>query len=480
MSAIESSVQKIGRVVQVLGPVVDVSFDDGQLLPAINSALTLTNSTIDDKEDNLVLEVSLHVGDNTVRCVSMDSTEGLVRGLKVKDTGAPIMVPVGAKTLGRIMDVVGRPVDQAGEIDAEVRWPIHRAAPKFEDQSTSKEIFETGIKVIDLLAPYVKGGKIGLFGGAGVGKTVIIMELINNVAKAHGGYSVFAGVGERTREGNDLWHEMKDSGVLDKATLVYGQMNEPPGARFRVALSALTAAEYFRDEEHRDVLLFVDNIFRFVQAGSEVSALLGRMPSAVGYQPTLATDVGELQERITSTKNGSITSVQAVYVPADDLTDPAPATTFAHLDATTVLSRAIAEQGIYPAVDPLASNSSILDPMILGEEHYNVAREVQSTLQRYKDLQDIIAILGMDELSEEDKLVVERARKIQRFLSQPFFVAEQFTGLAGKFVKLEDTIRGFKELVQGKHDDLPEQAFYLVGTIEEARAKAERLAAEAN
>lgn len=480
MSAIESSVQKIGRVVQVLGPVVDVSFDEGQDLPLINSALTLTNPTIDDKEDNLVLEVSLHVGDNIVRCVSMDSTEGLVRGMRAKDTGAPISVPVGAKTLGRIMDVVGRPVDQCGPIGAEKTWPIHRAAPKFEDQAISKEIFETGIKVIDLLAPYVKGGKIGLFGGAGVGKTVIIMELINNVAKAHGGYSVFAGVGERTREGNDLWHEMKDSGVLDKAALVYGQMNEPPGARFRVALSALTAAEYFRDEEHRDVLLFVDNIFRFVQAGSEVSALLGRMPSAVGYQPTLATDVGELQERITSTKNGSITSVQAVYVPADDLTDPAPATTFAHLDATTVLSRAIAEQGIYPAVDPLASNSTILDPYILGEEHYNVAREVQSTLQRYKDLQDIIAILGMDELSEEDKLVVERARKIQRFLSQPFFVAEQFTGLAGKYVKLEDTIRGFKELVQGKHDDLPEQAFYLVGTIEEARAKAEKLAAEAN
>lgn len=475
-----SATQRVGKVVQVLGPVVDVSFDEGQDLPPINSALKVTNPVIDETEDNLVLEVSLHVGDNIVRCVSMDSTEGLVRGMAAKDTGAPISVPVGEKTLGRIMDVVGRPIDEAGPIASATTWPIHREAPKFEDQSTSKEIFETGIKVIDLLAPYVKGGKIGLFGGAGVGKTVIIMELINNVAKAHGGYSVFAGVGERTREGNDLWHEMKDSGVLDKAALVYGQMNEPPGARFRVALSALTAAEYFRDEENRDVLLFVDNIFRFVQAGSEVSALLGRMPSAVGYQPTLATDVGELQERITSTKSGSITSVQAVYVPADDLTDPAPATTFAHLDATTVLSRSIAEQGIYPAVDPLASNSTILDPAVLGSEHYQVARDVQSTLQRYKDLQDIIAILGMDELSEEDKLVVERARKIQRFLSQPFFVAEQFTGLAGKYVKLEDTIRGFREVVDGKHDDLPEQAFYLVGTIEEARAKAEKLAEEAN
>ncbi|MBL7663121.1 F0F1 ATP synthase subunit beta [bacterium] len=470
--------QRLGRIVQVMGPVVDIGFDEGAGLPEIGHALTLTNPTIDNTQDNLVVEVSLHVGDNVVRCVAMDSTEGVTRGMVAKDTGRAISAPVGAGTLGRIIDVVGRPVDEMGPVKVTETWPIHRSAPKFEDQATSKELFETGIKVIDLLAPYVKGGKIGLFGGAGVGKTVIIMELINNVAKAHGGYSVFAGVGERTREGNDLWMEMKESGVIDKAALVYGQMNEPPGARFRVALTALTIAEYFRDKENRDVLLFVDNIFRFVQAGSEVSALLGRMPSAVGYQPTLATDVGELQERITSTKSGSITSVQAIYVPADDLTDPAPATTFAHLDATTVLSRAIAEQGIYPAVDPLDSTSTILDPQVIGTEHYAVARKVQSTLQRYKDLQDIIAILGMDELSAEDKLIVERARKIQRFLSQPFFVAAQFTGLEGKFVKLEDTIRGFKELVEGKHDDLPEQAFYLVGTIEEAREKAERLAAQ--
>ncbi len=470
--------KRIGRIVQVMGPVVDVAFDEGGGLPEIYDALTITNPAISDEPDNLILEVSLHVGDNVIRGVAMDSTDGLVRGMEVRDTGAPISVPVGQNTLGRIMDVVGRPVDQAGPMNTEERWAIHRPAPKFDEQSVSKEIFETGIKVIDLLAPYVKGGKIGLFGGAGVGKTVIIMELINNVAKAHGGYSVFAGVGERTREGNDLWMEMKESGVIDKAALVYGQMNEPPGARFRVGLSALTVAEYFRDKEGRDVLLFVDNIFRFVQAGSEVSALLGRMPSAVGYQPTLATDVGELQERITSTKSGSITSVQAIYVPADDLTDPAPATTFAHLDATTVLSRSIAEQGIYPAVDPLDSTSTILDPAVLGEEHYGVAREVQSVLQRYKDLQDIIAILGMDELSPDDKLIVERARKIQRFLSQPFFVAAQFTGLEGKYVKLEDTIRGFKEICDGKHDDLPEQAFYLVGTIEEARQKAVRLAEE--
>jgi F-type H+/Na+-transporting ATPase subunit beta len=468
-----------GRIVQVMGPVVDISFDEGSTLPDIHHALTITNPSLSDEENNLIVEVGLHIGDNIVRCIAMDSTDGLKRGMKVKSTGAPISVPVGEATLGRIMDVVGRPVDQAGEIASKEHWSIHREAPKFEDQATSKELFETGIKVIDLLAPYVKGGKIGLFGGAGVGKTVIIMELINNVAKAHGGYSVFAGVGERTREGNDLWMEMKESGVLDKAALVYGQMNEPPGARFRVGLTALTCAEYFRDKERRDVLLFVDNIFRFVQAGSEVSALLGRMPSAVGYQPTLATDVGELQERITSTKNGSITSVQAIYVPADDLTDPAPATTFAHLDATTVLSRSIAEQGIYPAVDPLDSNSTILDPAVLGDEHYGVARRVQGILQRYKDLQDIIAILGMDELSEEDKLTVERARKIQRFLSQPFAVAEQFTGMQGKYVKLEDTIRGFKELCEGKHDDLPEDAFYLVGTIEEAREKAEKLAKEA-
>lgn len=476
MSLQAAGTGRVGRIAQVMGPVVDVQFDEGGGLPEIFHALTLTNPAIDDTQDNLVVEVGLHVGDNIVRCVAMDSTDGLVRGMPVKDTGSPITVPVGEATLGRILDVIGRPVDEGGPVNAKERWAIHRQAPKFEDQATSKEIFETGIKVIDLLAPYVKGGKIGLFGGAGVGKTVLIMELINNVAKAHGGYSVFAGVGERTREGNDLWMEMKESGVINKAALIYGQMNEPPGARFRVGLSALTAAEYFRDKENRDVLLFVDNIFRFVQAGSEVSALLGRMPSAVGYQPTLATDVGELQERITSTKNGSITSVQAIYVPADDLTDPAPATTFAHLDATTVLSRQIAEMGIYPAVDPLDSTSTILDPGIIGDEHYRVARDVQGVLQRYKDLQDIIAILGMDELSPEDKRTVERARKIQRFLSQPFFVAAQFTGLEGKFVKLEDTVRSFREIVEGKYDDLPEQAFYLVGGIEEAVAKAERLA----
>jgi len=470
---------RIGKIVQVMGPVIDVAFEEGEKLPEIFHALTVTNPTIDDKPDNLTVEVALHIGDNKVRCVAMDSTDGLRRGMPVKDTGKAISVPVGEGTLGRIMDVIGRPVDEGGPITTTDKWEIHRAAPKFEDQATSKEIFETGIKVIDLLAPYVKGGKIGLFGGAGVGKTVLIMELINNVAKAHGGYSVFAGVGERTREGNDLWMEMKESGVISKASLVYGQMNEPPGARFRVGLTALTCAEYFRDQEGRDVLLFIDNIFRFVQAGSEVSALLGRMPSAVGYQPTLATDVGELQERITSTKSGSITSVQAIYVPADDLTDPAPATTFAHLDATTVLSRSIAEMGIYPAVDPLDSTSTILDPAVLGAEHYAVARQVQSILQRYKDLQDIIAILGMDELSPEDKQIVERARKIQRFLSQPFSVAAAFTGLEGKYVKLTDTVRCFKEICDGKHDDLPEQAFYLVGTIEEARQKAERMADEA-
>ncbi len=472
----QNAANKIGKIVQVMGPVVDVAFDESDGLPELNNALLISNPGLGEGEDNLTVEVGLHIGDNMVRCIAMDSTDGLVRGMPAKDTGAPISIPVGKGTLGRIMDVLGKPVDEVGPIQTEQQWPIHREAPKFEDQATSKELFETGIKVIDLLAPYVKGGKIGLFGGAGVGKTVIIMELINNVAKAHGGYSFFAGVGERTREGNDLWEEMKESGVIEKASLVYGQMNEPPGARFRVGLSALTNAEYFRDKEGKDVLLFVDNIFRFVQAGSEVSALLGRMPSAVGYQPTLATDVGQLQERITSTKTGSITSVQAVYVPADDLTDPAPATTFAHLDATTVLSRSIAEMGIYPAVDPLDSNSTILEPGIVGEEHYTVARQVQNILQRYKDLQDIIAILGMDELSEEDKTTVERARKIQRFLSQPFSVAEQFTGLEGKYVKLEDTIRGFKEVVEGKHDDLPEQAFYLVGTIEEAREKAEKMA----
>ena len=475
----QTNVKQTGRISQVMGPVVDVAFDKGQGLPEIHDALLISNPQLSEQADNLTVEVALHIGDNTVRCIAMDSTDGLVRGMEARGTGAPISVPVGAATLGRIMDVVGNPIDEAGPINSEERWSIHREAPKFEDQATGEELFETGIKVIDLLAPYMKGGKIGLFGGAGVGKTVTIMELINNVAKAHGGYSVFAGVGERTREGNDLWEEMKESGVIDKAALVYGQMNEPPGARFRVGLTGLTAAEYFRDQEGRDTLLFVDNIFRFVQAGSEVSALLGRMPSAVGYQPTLATDLGELQERITSTKKGSITSVQAVYVPADDLTDPAPATTFAHLDATTVLSRSIAEQGLFPAVDPLDSTSTILDPQIIGEEHYKVARDVQGILQRYKDLQDIIAILGMDELSEEDKLTVERARKIQKFLSQPFFVAEQFTGNPGVYVKLEDTIRSFKELVNGEHDDLPEDAFTYVGTIEDARAKGEKLAAEA-
>ncbi|MDZ4225130.1 MAG: F0F1 ATP synthase subunit beta, partial [bacterium] len=425
---------------------------------------------------NLTLEVAQHSGENTVRGISMDISEGLVRGMEVLNTGKPIQMPVGKEVLGRILNVIGQPVDEMGPVTAKKFYPIHRLAPQFEDQSTETEMFETGIKVIDLLAPYPRGGKIGLFGGAGVGKTVIVMELINNVAQQHGGFSVFAGVGERTREGNDLWMEMKESGVLERTALVYGQMNEPPGARARVALSALSVAEYFRDEEKQDVLLFIDNIFRFTQAGSEVSALLGRMPSAVGYQPTLATEMGELQERITTTKNGSITSVQAIYVPADDLTDPAPATTFAHLDATTVLSRQIAELGIYPAVDPLDSTSRILTPEVIGEEHYKVARDVQMILQRYKDLQDIIAILGMDELSEEDKLTVARARKIQRFLSQPFFVAAQFTGLEGKYVKLADTIRSFKDLASGKYDDLPEQAFYMVGTIEEAIAKAEKMA----
>ncbi|MDZ4785262.1 MAG: F0F1 ATP synthase subunit beta [bacterium] len=472
----KNGIGRKGKIIQVLGAVIDVEFTREVGIPAIYDALLVTNPNIDSTPNNLTLEVAQHLGDSRVRCIAMDSSEGLVRGQEVIDTGAPISMPVGPKTLGRIMDVIGRPVDEAGPIDSDTRWAIHRPTPSFEEQSTSKEMLETGIKVIDLLAPYVKGGKIGLFGGAGVGKTVIIMELINNIAKAHGGYSVFGGVGERTREGNDLWHEMKDSGVLDKAVLVYGQMNEPPGARFRVGLSALTCAEYFRDQEGRDVLLFIDNIFRFIQAGSEVSALLGRMPSAVGYQPTLATDVGQLQERITSTTKGSITSVQAVYVPADDYTDPAPAVTFAHLDATTELSRAIAEKGIYPAVDPLTSSSTILEPGILGERHYNVARKVQQTLQRYKDLQDIIAILGMDELSESDKLVVSRARKIERFLSQPFHVAEAFTGSPGAYVKVEDTINGFEELIEGKCDDLPEQAFYLVGTMADARAKAAKLA----
>jgi F-type H+-transporting ATPase subunit beta len=465
--------QNIGRIKQVIGPVVDVEFDGN--LPEVKHALKVSNAAIGNQEWNLVLEVAQHLGENTVRTIAMDSTDGLVRGQPVKDTGDQIQMPVGRETLGRILNVVGEPVDEAGPVNAKKTYPIHRAAPAFKDQSTTIQPFFTGIKVVDLLAPYARGGKIGLFGGAGVGKTVLIMELINNIATQHGGFSVFAGVGERTREGNDLWMEMKESGVLAKTALVYGQMNEPPGARARVALSALTVAEYFRDEENQDVLLFVDNIFRFTQAGSEVSALLGRIPSAVGYQPTLATEMGELQERITSTNKGSITSIQAIYVPADDYTDPAPATTFAHLDATTNLSRQIAELGIYPAVDPLASTSRVLDPQIVGEEHYRVARRVQSILQRYKDLQDIIAILGMDELSEDDKITVSRARKIQRFLSQPFFVAEQFTGLKGAFVKIEDTIRAFDEIADGKHDELPEQAFYLVGTIEDAIAKAKSL-----
>ncbi len=466
--------QNMGKIKRVVGPVLDVEFDTG-MLPAIFNAIKVTNATINDKEWNLTLEVAQHLGENTVRCIAMDSTDGLVRGQPAVDTGTQITVPVGRETLGRILNVVGEPVDEAGPVGAKKQYPIHRAAPAFKDQSVAVTPFFTGIKVVDLLAPYARGGKIGLFGGAGVGKTVLIMELINNIATQHGGFSVFAGVGERTREGNDLWMEMKESGVINKTALVYGQMNEPPGARARVALSALAVAEYFRDEENQDVLLFIDNIFRFTQAGSEVSALLGRIPSAVGYQPTLATEMGELQERITSTNKGSITSIQAIYVPADDYTDPAPATTFAHLDATTNLSRQIAELGIYPAVDPLASTSRVLAPGIVGEEHYKTARQVQAILQRYKDLQDIIAILGMDELSEEDKLVVARARKIQRFLSQPFFVAEAFTGLKGKFVKIEDTIRGFKEIFEGKHDDLPEQAFYLVGTIEEAIEKAKTL-----
>jgi F-type H+-transporting ATPase subunit beta len=466
--------QNLGKIKQIIGPVVDVEFASGKV-PPIFQAVRVTNKTNGDAEWNLVLEVSQHVGENTVRCIAMDATDGLTRGQPALDTGSQIMMPVGQETLGRILNVVGEPVDEAGPCVAKTNWGIHRAAPAFKDQSTTVEPFFTGIKVIDLIAPYAKGGKIGLFGGAGVGKTVTIQELINNIAQQHGGYSVFAGVGERTREGNDLYHEFKEAGVLSKTSLVYGQMNEPPGARARVALSALTIAEYFRDEENRDVLLFVDNIFRFTQAGAEVSALLGRIPSAVGYQPTLGTEMGELQERITSTNKGSITSIQAVYVPADDYTDPAPATTFAHLDATTNLSRSIAEKAIFPAVDPLASTSRVLDPQIVGEEHYRVARVVQGILQRYKDLQDIIAILGMDELSEDDKKAVSRARKIERFFSQPMFVAEQFTGLKGKFVKIEDTIKGFREIAEGKHDLLPEQAFYMVGTIEEAIEKAKTL-----
>ncbi len=468
--------ENFGKITQVMGPVVDVEFDQGKL-PEIRTALLLTNPTINDEEDNLVIEVAQHLGDNVVRTIAMDVTDGLVRGMPVKDTGNPIMVPVGHAALGRVLNVIGKPVDGLGDVSQENLSPIHRPAPLLTDQDVSVQVLETGVKVIDLLVPFPRGGKMGLFGGAGVGKTVIMMEMINNIAMHHGGISVFAGVGERTREGNDLYHEMKDSGVLPKAALVYGQMTEPPGARARVALTALTSAEYFRDEEGQDVLLFIDNIFRFTQAGQEVSSLLGRMPSAVGYQPTLAVELGDLQERITSTQSGSITAVQCVYVPADDLTDPAPATTFAHLDGTVVLSRQIAELGIYPAVDPLDSTSRILDANFIGEEHYAVAREVQIILQRYKDLQDIIAILGMEELSDEDKVTVTRARKIQRFLSQPFHVAETFTGLAGAFVKIDDTIRGFKEICDGKHDDLPEQAFYMVGTIEEAAEKAQKMAA---
>jgi F-type H+-transporting ATPase subunit beta len=461
------SAENVGKIVQVIGAVVDLEFPEGKL-PYIFNAINITSPTLSDEPDNLVVEVAQHLGNNVVRCIAMDGTDGLVRGMEARDTGAPISVPVGKAPLGRILNVVGKPVDEMGPINSEKTYPIHRPTPDFVDQSTTIEVLETGVKVIDLLIPFPKGGKMGMFGGAGVGKTVILMEMINNIAKQHGGISVFAGVGERTREGNDLYHEMKDAGVLERAALVYGQMNEPPGARARVALTALAAAEYFRDEENQDVLLFIDNIFRFTQAGSEVSALLGRMPSAVGYQPTLGTDLGALQERITSTNKGSITSVQAVYVPADDLTDPAPATTFSHLDGTIVLSRQIAELGIYPAVDPLDSISRILDPNVVGEEHYRIAREVQMVLQKYKDLQDIIAILGMDELSDEDKLTVSRARKMQRFLSQPFFVAEQFTGKAGRYVKIEDTIKGFKGILEGDYDDLPEQAFYYVGSIDEA------------
>ncbi len=466
--------KEFGRVKQVLGPVVDVEFEHGEL-PGINMALRVTNKANSNEEWNLVLEVAQHLGDRTVRAVAMDATEGLVRGFPVKNTKQMITAPVGREVLGRIINVIGDPVDEAGPVKAKEYWPIHRSRPSFEEQSTKTEMLMTGIKVVDLLAPYAKGGKIGLFGGAGVGKTVLIMELIRNIATEHGGFSVFAGVGERTREGNDLWREMKESGVIDKTALVYGQMNEPPGARQRVALTGLTVAEYFRDQEGQDVLFFMDNIFRFTQAGSEVSALLGRIPSAVGYQPTLGTDMGALQERITSTNKGSITSVQAVYVPADDYTDPAPATTFTHLDATTNLDREIAALGIYPAVHPLNSTSRILEPDTVGKEHYETARSVQVILQRYRELRDIIAILGMDELSEEDKIVVSRARKIQRFLSQPFFVAEAFTGMSGKYVDIKDTVRGFREILDGKHDQIPEQAFYMVGTIEEVLEKASKL-----
>jgi len=476
---------KFGTVVQIIGPVIDIEFGDDHL-PAIYNAVHIKDDGAESGQAiDVVAEVEQHLGENRVRCVAMEPTDGMVRGMKGEDTGEPIKMPVGAATLGRVLNVIGKPVDELGPVEAEDHWPIHRQAPRFEEQDTSIEMFETGIKVIDLLEPYLKGGKTGLFGGAGVGKTVLIMELINNVALKHGGFSVFGGVGERTREGNDLWLEFQETGVINiedtsksKAALIYGQMTEPPGARLRVALSALTVAEYFRDVNKQDVLLFIDNIFRFTQAGSEVSALLGRMPSAVGYQPTLASEMGELQERITSTNTGSITSVQAIYVPADDYTDPAPATTFAHLDASTNLSRQIANLGIYPAVDPLASSSRILDPKVIGEEHYAVARSVQVVLQRYRELQDIIAILGMDELSEDDKLTVSRARKIQRFLSQPFHVAEQFTGMKGRYVKIDDTVRGFKEIVDGKHDEIPEQAFLYVGTIEEAQEKAEEIKRE--
>ena len=484
MATTDISPNSLGTIAQVIGPVVDVAFSSADL-PEIGTALLISNPAIGPRKHNLTVEVAQHLGERMVRAVAMDTTDGLVRGMEVTNTGQPITVPVGPGVLGRILNVVGEPVDEKGPVKATRRDPIHRQAPPFVDQSTQIEAFETGIKVVDLLAPYRRGGKIGLFGGAGVGKTVLIMELINNVAKKHGGFSVFAGVGERTREGNDLWHEMADAKlaaggtVLDKAALIYGQMNEPPGARARVGLSALTVAEYFRDVDKQDVLLFVDNIFRFTQAGSEVSALLGRIPSAVGYQPTLATEMGILQERITSTKEGSITSVQAIYVPADDLTDPAPATAFAHLDATTVLSRALTEKGIYPAVDPLDSTSTILSAQVVGDRHYAVARQVQQVLQRYKDLQDIIAILGMDELSEDDKLTVARARKIEKFLSQPFHVAETFTGTPGAYVELKDTISGFEEILNGKHDSVPEQAFHLVGTIDDALKKAEQLAKRA-
>lgn len=464
-----------GKLIQIIGPVVDVEFADGEL-PEILTALLISNPAISDVEDNLVVEVAQHLGDNVVRCIAMDVTDGLVRGMPVKNTGKPIMMPVGDPGLGRVLNVVGRPVDGLGPVVTDEYYPIHRPAPSFEEQDTSVNVLETGVKVIDLLVPFPRGGKMGMFGGAGVGKTVVMMEMIHNIAMQHGGISVFAGVGERTREGNDLYMEMKESGVLPKAALIYGQMTEPPGARARVALSALTAAEYYRDERGQDVLLFVDNIFRFTQAGAEVSALLGRTPSAVGYQPTLGTDLGALQERITSTTKGSITSVQCVYVPADDLTDPAPATTFAHLDGTVVLSRPLTELGIYPAVDPLDSSSRILDPNFLGEDHYNTAMQVQRTLQKYKELQDIIAILGMDELSDEDKMTVARARRIQRFLSQPFHVAETFTGFPGAYVPVAETVKGFKEIIEGKHDDLPEAAFYMVGGIEQAQEKAEKMA----